>query len=108
LDNRESTAQKNKVKHSVSNGESRVLLRQEYFFFLRQEYMELLKVCLCLQEDRSNSTMGALLDGMMADCGVEVTQEILLSSSFQLATSEDQIRVICQRLGNVARQRPEM
>ena len=63
-------------------------------------------MCLCIQDHHGNSPMGVLLDGMVADCGVDVTQEILLTSAFQMATSEEQIRVICQQLGRAARQRP--
>ncbi len=78
------------------------------------EYIALLKVCLCIQKGRgshmtsSTPGLGALLDVMVSDCGVGVAQDVLLSSSFQVVTSEEQIRAVSHLLGKSARLRPIM
>ena len=80
----------------------------------RHEYTRLLKVCLCVQKGRgshvtsSMSGLGALLDMLVSDCGVGVAQDVLLSSSFQVVTSEDEIRSVSHLLGKFARLRPAL
>ena len=52
--------------------------------------------------------LGSLLDMIVSDCGVDVAQDVLLSSCFQVVTSEEQIRTVSHLLGKSAKLRPAM
>lgn len=78
---------------------------------IRSEYIELLKVCLCIQKGWGSHTprpLGALMDALVEDCGVEEAWDVLLSGSFQLSTSEADISAVCKSLGRLATLRPRM
>lgn len=80
-------------------------------FCCRREYIELLKVCLCIQKGwggHMTQPLGVLMDAMVEDCGMEETWDILLSSSFQMSTSETDISAVCQSLGRAAKLRPKV
>ena len=79
----------------------------------RREYTEILKICLCIHEGHYSpglqegcGPLGELLAVMVSDCGVDAARDVLLSSSFQVTISEEQIRVTSHLLSEVGSARP--
>lgn len=71
----------------------------------------MLKVCLCIGRNRGwggSQGMQRLMSVMVEDCGVEQAQYNLLSSSFHMCTSEQDISTVCQSLGTTAKTSPKV